>query len=59
LPDPAKDKRPLTVGDLEEASPCSPVFDPDCDAHWERIAEVREDRRAREANEAELRRFEP
>jgi hypothetical protein len=57
VPDPAREK-PLTVGDLEEANPRSPVFDPDCDAYWERRVELRDDRRSREENDAEVRRQE-
>lgn len=50
--------RTLTVGDLEEATPTSPVFDPTSDAHWERLDELRTLRQAYDDQELHLRRYE-
>lgn len=46
----------LSVHDLEEANPHSPVFDPNCDAYWERRVELGDLRRQEDEGWAELRR---
>jgi len=49
-------KASLSVHDLEEANPTSSVFDPNCDAYWERRVELRDLRRQEDEGWAELRR---
>jgi hypothetical protein len=51
----SKSKTVVSINGLEEADPRSPVFDPDCDAYWERLAEIEDERRAREADDAYFR----